>query len=70
MDKNAQLVKWIFEQSEHGMDIDGYALQDKAVELGILTPVEATEPCGDHCACNELDDFPQTCLRLASQEGK
>jgi hypothetical protein len=46
----------------HG-DVDGGFLQDAALACGLLTPVTATEPCGENCQCAEFDDFPQTCYR-------
>jgi hypothetical protein len=64
--KAARLVAEIF--NEDRGDIDGGWLQDKAVECGVLIPVEATEPCIDpeqgNCACAEYGDFPLTCYRL------
>jgi hypothetical protein len=45
-------------------DVDGGDIQDKALDLGILTTHEVSEPCGEHCACAEYG-FPATCLREA-----
>jgi hypothetical protein len=47
-------------------DLDGGDIQDKAEELGLIVPVEVTEPCGDNCACAEWAGFPVTCFRLAN----
>jgi hypothetical protein len=47
-------------------DIDGGEAQDEAKRLGLLVEVEATEPCGENCACAEYHgEFPVTCLREA-----
>ena len=46
-------------------DIDGGDLQDKAEQLGLLTQVEATEPCGEHCICASVAEFPMICYRLS-----
>lgn len=47
-------------------DVDGAWLEALAVECGFLVPVTVTAPCSEECACAELDDFPQQCLRLHS----
>ncbi len=52
---------------DHGCDVDGGTIQDIAVELGVLQVVEVTEPCGDHCACAEVGDFPLSCYRVFDQ---
>jgi len=44
-------------------DLDGGFLQDMAEKYGLLERVSVTEPCGENCACQEWDDFPQECLR-------
>ncbi len=44
-------------------DVDGGALQGKALELGLLTSHEVTERCeSSFCACEEYG-FPATCIR-------
>lgn len=34
-------------------DVDGAALQDMAIEHGLLEPRTVTEPCGESCQCAE-----------------
>lgn len=46
-------------------DVDGGDLQDKAVELGLLSSHEVTEPCCEGCACSEWG-FPTTCIRTSA----
>mgnify|MGYP001572092811 CR=1 FL=1 len=48
-------------------DVDGGAIQDWGLELGLLVKVQVTEPCGEECSCAEWDDFPQECIRLAPE---
>ena len=60
-----QFALWaISESSFQGGDLDGGDIQGKAVALGLLKEVQATEPCGDQCACAEFG-FPQECYRFA-----
>lgn len=56
---------WAWDAAADGGDLDGGSIQDKAVELGLLAPTEATEPCGPEgaCRCAGYDDFPTTCYR-------
>ena len=55
----------ILERVWEGGDFDGGDLQELAVSTGILIETEMTEACSSTCACAEVDDFPQTCYRLA-----
>ena len=60
----AALGSWCLAQSRDGFgDVDAGSLQDEAERLGVLERVHVTEPCGENCACAEIDDFPQECLR-------
>ncbi len=61
----ARLGAWALKESrESWSDLDGGALQDKAVELGVMVEVTVTEPCDpEFCQCAEYGDFPQTCIR-------
>ena len=52
-----------------GFHIDAGDLQAWGLKHGFLVEVEATEPCGDDCACAEWDDFPQPCIRFAPALG-
>lgn len=48
-------------------DIDGDDIQEIAVACGLLKTSEATQACGDDCACaDEGADFPLTCYRLTN----
>jgi hypothetical protein len=63
----ARLGAWLMEQTrgDHlGCDVDGGAVQDNAWGLGVLAPVEATEPCGEGCVCGDVG-FPTFCYRYA-----
>lgn len=51
----------------HQGDVDGGWLQEAATDAGVLVEVEVYEPCGPECTCEEWDDFPQTCYRLAPE---
>ena len=52
-------------------DVDGGDLQDLAIACGLLTPVTATEPCGEGCWCAEYHgDFPVTCYRKTYHESE
>ncbi len=45
-------------------DVCGGDLQAAAIDHGLLAPVEAIEPCGDSCWCEEYyGEFPVTCYR-------
>jgi len=58
-------------------DWDGGAVQDLAVQYGLLKPTEMAEPCSGGCGCREHGaDFPTTCYRktylaaLAAEKGE
>lgn len=53
---------WAIDESSEAMSFDGADVQDKAVELGLLVEVQASEPCGESCSCAEFG-FPVTCYR-------
>jgi hypothetical protein len=60
--------RWVLSESRYpeAGDVDGGAIQDKAIELGLLGYVTVAEPCGEHCACAEYfsaDEWPCECLR-------
>jgi hypothetical protein len=61
-----EFARWaISESSFQGGDLDGGDIQDRAVALGLLKEVQATEPCSEwDCACAEVG-FPQACYRFA-----
>lgn len=72
-DENARLREFARDViREHQLETEG--IQELAVAHGLLAPVEATERCGEDCACAEYADFPCTCYRftdaLAPKEGK
>jgi hypothetical protein len=49
---------------EHG-DIDGFALQDIAVECGLLVEQLTTAPCGEACQCADCGQQGVTmCYRI------
>lgn len=43
--------------------IDTDQIQEIAVDCGLLTPFEATEPCSENCMCAKTG-FPSMCLRM------
>lgn len=45
--------------------IDGYDIQEMAIEYGLLKKVEMSERCCEACRCAEHGDFPQTCYQKA-----
>ena len=54
-------------------------LQDIYAKHGLMVIVNATEPCGENCACADWDAFPMECYRYCEllkailnreQEGK
>lgn len=49
-----------------GVDWDGGDAQDAMVRCGLLKEVEATEPCGESCACADAccAEWPMTCYRF------
>jgi hypothetical protein len=61
-------VRWVLDQ--HTGTIEGCDIEEKAVELGLMTVTEVTEPCGEGCACSDYG-FPATCYRPAvpSEQG-
>lgn len=64
LSKLAAFGAWALREARADLgDLNGGEMQDKAVDLGVLVPIEAQEPCGDGCRCQEYDDFPQTCYR-------
>lgn len=44
---------------------DGGDLQDLADKVGLLTPVEVTESCGENCSCAGYGEFPMTCHKYS-----
>lgn len=58
-----KFAEWVLGEIADGSDLDGGSVQDKALELGILHKVEATEPCGESCGCAEFVEFPTDCNR-------
>jgi len=46
-------------------DIEGSDIQDWGYELGLLTKVTASAPCGEGCVCEDIvgADFPTECYR-------
>jgi hypothetical protein len=55
-----EFVQWVLDQ--HTGTIEGCDIEEKAVELGLMTVTEATESCGEGCVCTEYG-FPATCYR-------
>lgn len=52
----ARLGAWVLaEVREHGSDIDGGDVQDKAETFGVIAPEPAQKPCCENCACAEYD---------------
>lgn len=54
--------KVLLSAREHMGDVDGGDIQGWAVESGLLKEVQATEPCGEHCECASVGDFPLACF--------
>ena len=46
-------------------DVDGGDIQDWGLELGLLVKVRVSKPCDENCNCEDFDEFPQDCVRLA-----
>jgi hypothetical protein len=66
----AELGRWVLREHRRDMgDLGGDAIQEKALELGLLRWVRVTEPCGEVCFCAEWDAFPQDCLRVVEGVG-
>lgn len=42
---------------------DGCEIEEMAIEAGLMTAVEVTEPCCEGCACASVDNIPGTCYR-------
>jgi len=63
LEKLRLFALFILEEFPEGMP-DEFDMQDKAEKLGLLEKVEAQEPCGENCWCNEYHgEFPVTCYR-------
>ena len=61
----AKFGQWVLNTREEGGE--GTDFGSKAIELGLLAEVMATEPCGDKCLCDTWTLFPQKCLRLTDK---
>lgn len=59
----ASVLRQWHNEGERG-DLDGGWIQEEAARLGVLVPVERTEPCGDTCVCAEYADPPFTCYEI------
>jgi hypothetical protein len=68
----ARLGMAALDASGNGYDVDGYEIQEKAVECGVLAPTPMPGSCDDGeradgslCACDEFTehDKPRTCIR-------
>jgi len=63
----ARLGLWILDLMREGCEADGFDVQEKAVEFGVIEGVERTGTCaapdGEGCACDEFEDSdqPRTC---------
>lgn len=53
----------MFSISFQGGDADAATIQELGVAHGLLSETTATEPCGERCACAEVNEFPMTCYR-------
>lgn len=54
----------VLDASCDGSDVEAWNIQEWATELGLLEPVEVTEPCSPiACMCVECDNIPGTCYR-------
>lgn len=42
-------------------DVDGYDIQEWALQCGLIEERQVTGPCGETCSCAEGADFPATC---------
>ena len=63
----ADFSRKVIREMWEGGEVDGGWIQDTAVEIGVLVPVEMAEPCGALCSCAEYqgeDGFPITCFRF------
>ena len=46
-------------------NLDGFDIEEMAIEAGLLVQVEVAEPCHEEgCACAAAADFPTRCNRL------
>jgi hypothetical protein len=65
LEKHRKFSDAMLEISWNGQDADGPAIQEIAVECGLVEPVMMDHPCGDNCMCRDLvgDDFPVECCR-------
>lgn len=59
----ARFGRWALDRRSQGELTD----LSKAIELGLLVEVIATEPCGDECSCNTWSTFPIECLQLTDK---
>lgn len=50
------------QQPEPG-DVDGFTIEDLAIQSGMYFQVEVGGPCGEECQCAEVG-FPTKCNRL------
>ena len=73
IERLTELNQKLYEFFKEGVDCaftaaDQYGadIQEKAVELGLMHKVEATEPCGENCMCEEIAGFPVDCYRPVS----
>ena len=73
IERLTELNQKLYEFFKEGVDCaftaaDWYGadIQEKAVELGLMHKVEATEPCGENCMCEEIAGFPVDCYRPVS----
>lgn len=54
----------VLDASCDGSDVEAWNIQEWATELGLLEPVEVTEPCSEtSCMCAECENIPGTCYR-------
>jgi hypothetical protein len=68
MEKLAHFALWAIDlhRDNDCADIDGGAIQEKLVELGVLVERTQTQCCGDHCACMDAGEQDEwTCYFLA-----
>jgi len=61
------IVSVYLDQDRGGIEIDGFDMQDKLYEFGLLEKVRVTESCGENCNCEEYGDFPSDCYRFGEE---
>ena len=61
----AKLGRWAIETGRY--DLEGRAIQKKAIEFGLIYEVIATESCGGECNCADFGEWPIACLRLTDK---